>query len=91
MQVMDVSGTRPFVEVVDVLGDEKKIRTSPSLFEPCQCDVRGIGQDRRVLQRLAPMIVKRMNELRIFPEGLGASDLLDAMSVPQTARASKGR
>jgi hypothetical protein len=91
MQVMDVSCPCALVQVVDVLGDEKKIRTSPSLFEPCQCDMRGIGQDRRILQRLAPVIVKRMNELRIFPEGVGASDFLDAMPFPQTARATKGR
>ncbi len=78
----------PFVQVVDILGDDQQL-ARPCGVEPRQRAVRGIGLDRR--ERRATGIVETVDEIGILRERLGRAHILDPVPLPQAARPAKGR
>jgi hypothetical protein len=87
MHVQQAYGARPFVQVIDVLGDDEQI-APPLGIEPCQCDVRIIRL--HLVERSSASIVERMHQVRIAGKGLGSGDILDVVTFPESIGPTKG-
>ena len=84
MQVNDVSGPGPFMEVIYVLGND---RYPVGLFQPGQRPMGGVGLN--VFQLPATLVIEVQYQLRVAGKSLGGSDVFNGVTFPQTAGIAK--
>jgi 4-hydroxy-tetrahydrodipicolinate reductase len=77
----------PFVQIIDILRDYEKSPV-PFRIQSRQRMMSGIGLD--LLNPRAAHVVKLQNEIGVAGKGLGRSDVLHPVLLPQTACAAKG-
>jgi len=78
---------RTLVHIVHILRDQQEA-ARPLGIQPRQRPMRRIGLDPRDAR--APLVVEAMHQRRIAGQRLGRADVLDAVSLPQAARAPEG-
>ncbi len=76
-----------FVQVVDVLRDEKQL-ARPVRIEPRQSEVRGVGH--HLAQPCPARVVKLVHERGVAGIGFGCRDILDPVAFPQAIGGTKG-
>ena len=82
MHVDQVATACPFMQVVDVLGDQQNL-SRPGRFEPCQGLMRGIGLDGSAEQLLAAGVIELLHHQRVAKEGFGCGHIFDPVVFPQ--------
>jgi len=85
VQVDDAGAAGAFVQVVDVLRDQREAvaRGLEGVRERGERAVRGVGLDGAQLR--APLLIEAPHQPRIALPTVGRRDVLDAMAFPQAA------
>lgn len=87
MHMQEALGTRPFVEVINILGHDQQ-RACPDRIKPGKREMSGVGLHG--LHEGAAHVIKAMDELRIGRKRLGSTDILDTVAFPEATRSPKG-